>query len=88
MFVVTRKFLRMSREEKLVAKLRSSTSDQNWTLTEVVLLLNFYGFKKVGGKGSHQVFISENFASPVVLAPHGKQIKSGYIRSIRNLLKP
>ncbi len=78
----------MSREEKLVAKLRSSTSDQNWTLAEVVLLLDFHGFKKVGGKGSHQVFVSEKFATPVVLAPHGNQIKSGYIRSIRNLLKP
>ena len=78
----------MSRREKQLAKLRNPASDQNWTLPEVVKLLTDHGFEKVGGKGSHQVFVSPDFDSPVVLAPHGNQIKSGYIRSLRALINP
>lgn len=78
----------MSRKDKLITKLSNPASDHNWTLAEVVALLAFHGFEKVGGKGSHQVFVSPRFESPVVLAPHGNQIKSGYIRSIRTLIQP
>ncbi len=83
-----RKFIRMSRKEKLIAKLRDSSFDSNWTLADIVALLALHKFEKVGGKGSHQVFVSPDFESPVVLAPHGKQIKSGYIRSIRKMIQP
>ena len=88
MLLVLRKFIRVGRKEKLIAKLSNSASDHNWTLTEVVALLAFHGFEKVGGKGSHQVFVSLDYDAPVVLAPHGNQIKSGYIRAIRNLIQP
>lgn len=76
----------MGRKEKLLLKLANPASDGNWTLPEVQRLLNNHNFILDGGRGSHQVYVSPEFESPIVLAPHGNQIKSGYIRSIREIL--
>lgn len=78
----------MSRKEKQLEKLRKQSSDGNWTLSEVTRLLADHGFVQTGGRGSHQVFVSPDFQSPIVLAPHGKKIKSGYIRAIREIIQP
>ncbi len=80
------KFLFVSRKEKQLAKLKNHKSDNNWTLNEVLTLLGNHGFIKTGDAGSHQVFISPEFDAPIVLAPHGEKIKSGYIRKIRETL--
>jgi predicted RNA binding protein YcfA (HicA-like mRNA interferase family) len=81
-----RKILRVSRKEKLIAKLKNNASDGNWTLDEVLALLSLFGFTKTGGRGSHQVFTSPDFDPAITLAPHGGKIKSGYIRQIRIVL--
>jgi predicted RNA binding protein YcfA (HicA-like mRNA interferase family) len=78
----------MSRKEKLIAKLQNPAADGNWTLADTLRLLSLHGFSEVGRKGSHRVFVSAAYDSPVVLAPHGNQIKSGYIRAIREILAP
>jgi predicted RNA binding protein YcfA (HicA-like mRNA interferase family) len=84
--LLLRIILRMSRKEKLIAKLLNPASDGNWTLADTVRILSMYGFAEVGGKGSHRVFVSPDFESPIVLAAHGNQIKSGYIRAIREII--
>lgn len=81
-----RKILRVGRKEKLLLKLSNPASDGNWTLGEVRRLLKGHNFTLDGGRGSHQVYVSPDFENPIVLAPHGSQIKSGYIRSIREIL--
>jgi predicted RNA binding protein YcfA (HicA-like mRNA interferase family) len=81
-----RNILRVSRKEKLIAKLQNPASDGNWTLADTLRLLTLHGFSEVGGRGSHRVFISPDHDTPIVLAPHGSQIKSGYIRAIREIL--
>lgn len=76
----------MSRKGKLIAKLQNPAADANWTLADTLRLLSLHGFSEVGGKGSHRVFVSPDHDAPIVLAPHGNQIKSGYIRAIREIL--
>lgn len=78
----------MSRKEKLIAKLQNPAADRNWTLADTLRLLVLHGFSEVGGKGSHRVFVSPGYDAPIVLAPHGNQIKSGYLRAIREILAP
>ena len=80
--------LRVSRTDKLIAKLQNPAADGNWTLAATLRLLSLHGFTEVGGKGSHRVFVSATYDAPIVLAPHGNQIKSGYIRAIREILAP
>lgn len=76
----------MSKKEKLIAKLRNRQSDNNWTMDECVMILALFGWSKTGGKGSHQVFSNPARDDVFVLASHGKSIKSGYIRELRELL--
>ena len=76
----------MSSKGKLRAKLASVGSDKNWTLDEAELVLTQHGFIKRPGPGSHRIFSHPNLDQPVVLAAHGKSIKSGYIRAIRQAI--
>mgnify|MGYP001783826578 FL=1 len=76
----------MGKFEKLIEKLRNLNSDNAWTFDDAVYILETSKFKKVGGKGSHQVYQNNATQKTVVLARHGKKVKSGYIRSIRKAL--
>lgn len=78
--------LRMSKKNKLRAKLDTFASDANWTLAEAELILAQHGFKHVGGEGSHRVWSHTGLDQPVVLAAHGKGIKTGYIKRIRQAI--
>lgn len=81
-----RKYLRMSKKLKQLEKLRNEQSDANWTLDEAIWLLIAHGYTLTGGKGSHQVYTAPDKERPIVLAAHGKKIKTGYIRMIRQEL--
>lgn len=81
-----RKYIRMSGKAKLLNKLANVTSDKNWTLEEAELVLAQNGFIKRSGAGSHRVFSHPALDQPVVLAAHGKAIKGGYIRAIRQAI--
>ena len=80
---VLRKYLRVSRKKKQLEKLANIAADNSWTLDEAVWLLLAHGYTLTGGKGSHQVFTAPDKDAPIVLAAHGKKLKSGYIRMIR-----
>jgi predicted RNA binding protein YcfA (HicA-like mRNA interferase family) len=77
----------MSSRKKLRTKLENFASDHNWTLAEAELVLSQHGFSNVGGEGSHRVYSHPQLDQPVVLAAHGKAIKSGYVRRIRQALE-
>ena len=50
------------------------------------LLLEAHGYVARGGKGSHWVFVAPDRDRPIVLAEHGKWLKSGYVRMLRDEL--
>ncbi len=77
----------MGKFEKLIEKLNNQNSDCSWTFDDAVYVLENSQFEKVGGKGSHQVYQNEATQKTVVLAKHGKKIKSGYIKSIRKAIE-
>ena len=81
-----RKYLRMSSKAKLLLKLANQSGDANWTLNEAMVLLAQNGFSQAGGKGSHRVFTHPDYDNAIVLAAHGKKLKTGYIRAIRDAL--
>ena len=81
--LVVRKILRVSSKTKLLNKLANFASDKNWTLDEAELVLTHCGFTKRDTGSSHRVFSHHALDQPLVLAAHGKSIKSGYIRLIR-----
>lgn len=76
----------MSKKSKLLDKLANFQSDANWTMDELVLVLTWHGFVRVGGEGSHRVFTRPGYPQAVVLAAHGNKIKTGYVRAVREHL--
>lgn len=81
-----RKYLCMSSKKKLRSKLEAFASDKNWTFAEAEQILLQHGFNHAGGSGSHRVWSHPDLDQPVVLAEHGKSIKPGYIRAIRQAI--
>lgn len=77
----------MSKSEKTLAKILSGQSDNNISFQEAVYVLKREGFILDGGKGSHQIFRHSD-GRKMVLPCHGSDLKSVYIRQIRNLLNP
>ena len=76
----------MGKFEKLIEKLNSQKSDNAWTFDDLVYILEKSKYEKAGGKGSYQVYQNVENQKTIVLAKHGKKIKSGYIRSVRKAL--
>lgn len=76
----------MSRRAKLINKLANIQSDQTWTLADLILVLKQAGFSETGGRGSHRVFSHPSYSSVVTLAAHGKAVKGGYVKVVREAL--
>jgi predicted RNA binding protein YcfA (HicA-like mRNA interferase family) len=76
----------VSRKSKLLAKLANHDADSTWTVADAEWLLAQHGYVGRIGKGSHRAFVAPNRARPIVLAMHGKWLKSGYIRMLRDEL--
>lgn len=77
----------MSSHSKLLKKLANIASDANWTIDEAELLLELKGFsKRKSGGSSHRVFVHPTYPHLIVLAAHGKKLKTGYVRQIREAL--
>ena len=76
----------MSTRGKLLAKLANPQTDGNWTLEDAVKVLEWHGFIRTGGRGSHRVYGHPGLDHSITLAAHGKHLKSGYIRNLRHIL--
>jgi predicted RNA binding protein YcfA (HicA-like mRNA interferase family) len=81
-----RTILRVSRRTKLLAKLANFQSDHNWTVEDLVLVLEWSGFSETGGRGSHRVFTHPAYDAALTIAAHGNAVKSGYAREVRAAL--
>lgn len=79
-------FPQMGKLRNLLRRLENPDADSAWTFDDAVYVLKSFRFECVGGKGSLQVFQNTEKQKTLVLARHGKKIKSGYIRSLRKAL--
>lgn len=75
----------MSRKGKLWDKLMNPGADATWLADDLRLLLVWKGWTKRNQVGSHEVYTHPEFDRPYVLATHGRKVKSGYPRELREL---
>ena len=73
----------MSKKSKALAKLANFNADNTWTFDEAVWLLLAHGYALRGREGSHRAFTAPGKERPLVLVQHGKKLKSGYVRLMR-----
>lgn len=79
----------MSQQEKLLAKLTARPEPRDFKWSELVKLLNGYGFKEIKGKGSRRKFYhSETNTLINIHEPHPrKTLKPYQVKNIVTKLK-
>lgn len=65
----------MGKFEKLILKLLSEVSDNNFSFEELRLVLLNLGFTEKMGSGSHRIFYKENISEIVNIQPLGSKAK-------------
>jgi predicted RNA binding protein YcfA (HicA-like mRNA interferase family) len=78
---------RMKKKFKLQKKIESYANDTNWTMSDLVYLLESNGFKQSGGRGSHKVYSHDDLDDHITLASHDKNILPAYVKQARNILQ-
>jgi predicted RNA binding protein YcfA (HicA-like mRNA interferase family) len=76
----------MSREEKLLERLRDFQRDNGWDFDELCHLLQRLGFE-MRIAGSHHFFRKTDVSEVINLQPHGGQAKPYQVRQAREVLK-
>jgi hypothetical protein len=65
----------MSKFDKLILKLLSGTSDENFDFTDLLLLLEKFGFT-IRIKGSHHIFFKDEVDEIINIQPNNKKAKA------------
>jgi hypothetical protein len=65
----------MSKFDKLILKLLSGTSDKNFDFTDLILLLEKFGFT-IRIKGSHHIFFKDEVDEIINIQPNNKKAKA------------
>jgi hypothetical protein len=65
----------MSKFDKLILKLLSGTSDKNFDFTDLLLLLEKFGFT-IRIKGSHHIFFKDEVDEIINIQPNNKKAKA------------
>jgi predicted RNA binding protein YcfA (HicA-like mRNA interferase family) len=76
----------MSRQEKLLQRLRDSERDASWDFTELCQLLQRLGFE-MRVAGSHHFFRKTGISEAINLQPHGGKAKNYQVRQARKVLQ-
>ena len=76
----------MSREEKLLERLRDFQRDQNWEFGELCGLLQRLGFE-MRIAGSHHFFRRPGVSDAINLQPRSGKVKAYQVRQVRNVLQ-
>ena len=76
----------MSREEKLLERLRDPQRDASWNFTELCQLLQRLGFE-MRIAGSHHFFRKIGTAEAINLQPRGGKAKNYQVRQVRTILQ-
>lgn len=75
----------MSQFEKILLKILSGTSDNNFEFDEIVKLLGNLGFSQ-RIKGSHFIFYKENVQEILNIQSKGSKAKAYQVRQIREII--
>jgi predicted RNA binding protein YcfA (HicA-like mRNA interferase family) len=75
----------MSKFDKLILKLLSGTSDNNFDFNNLVSLLERFGFS-VRIKGSHHIFFKEGVDEIINLQPINNKAKAYQLKQVREIL--
>jgi predicted RNA binding protein YcfA (HicA-like mRNA interferase family) len=75
----------MSKFDKLILKLLSGTSDTNFDFTNLVSLLERFGFS-VRIKGSHHIFFKDGIEEIINLQPLNNKAKAYQVKQVREIL--
>ena len=75
----------MSKFDKLILKLLSGTSDTNFDFTNLVSLLERFGFS-VRIKGSHHIFFKDGIDEIINLQPLNNKAKAYQVKLVREIL--
>ena len=76
----------MSRQEKLLQRLRESERDASWDFTELCQLLQRLGFE-MRVSGSHHFFRKTGISEAINLQRHGGKAKNYQVRQARKVLQ-
>jgi hypothetical protein len=76
----------MSREEKLLERLRDFRRDQGWEFSELCHLLQWLGFE-MRVSGSHHFFAQRGLRDKINLQPRGGDAKPYQVRQVRETLQ-
>ena len=76
----------MSREEKLLERLRNFQRDNGWDFDELCHLLQRLGFE-MRVAGSHHFFRKATMRDVINFQPRGGQAKPYQVRQVREVLK-
>jgi hypothetical protein len=76
----------MGKFEKLVMKLLSGSSDNNFSFDELRLILLNVGFLEKMGAGSHRIFYQENISEIVNIQPIGSKAKPYQVKQVRGII--
>jgi hypothetical protein len=76
----------MSREEKLLERLRDSNRDQGWEFSELCNLLQRLGFE-MRIAGSHHFFRRAGLRDIINLQPQSGRAKAYQVRQVRKTLQ-
>ena len=78
----------MSQKEKLIKKYTTYPLPVEVDFEEFIKYLEICGFKKISIKGSHHIFIHNNFKGVFSVATmNGKKVKSTYIKMANDIIK-
>ncbi|WP_211320082.1 hypothetical protein [Dyadobacter jejuensis] len=77
----------MARVEKLLLKLLSGNSDNNFSIDELKIILLQLGFYEIKGAGSHTLYKMDGIDDLInIQSVKGGQAKAYQIRQIRNII--
>ena len=75
----------MSKREKLLLKLLVGRADQNFAFSDLILILDHYGFQ-VRIRGSHHIFYRDGVDEILNLQAKGNLAKPYQVKQVRELL--
>ena len=75
----------MSKFDKLILKLLSWTSDNNFEFTELLILLKKFDFE-IRIKGSHHIIHKKNVEEIINLQPENNKAKAYQVKQVRSIL--
>lgn len=74
----------MSKIEKILIKLLSGTSDNNFKFKDLELILESFGFDK-RIKGDHHIYYRTDIPEIINIQPKGKYSKSYQVKQVRKI---